>query len=334
MKPIRNDGRVWLRVAAITGLAVLLASALTVLGSRYTNIPIAITGAVVQQNDDPRKQAPIADVEVRVESGKAGPAATSNAAGYFRLVLPPELRNGETIALQFRRSGYEPFDLKTVAGDDLHVIHMEPLPENVQPPPNRPEVVIANTLVRYSTETRAEVNIGTAIKTFEVQNTGDIPCPSHSPCSPDGNWKAAIGSASLDAGPGNVFENARVSCIAGPCPFTRIESDGFSRGGRNISVSVRDWSDTTTFLLEAEVFGQQVSDIVRQSYPAILGRTFDFSLPASAEGPSLEAELSGDQITFPLGPIPNLSWAACIVTVAKDRSKSYRCELKPGFKFQ
>jgi hypothetical protein len=99
-------------------------------------------------------------------------------------------------------------------------------------------------------------------------------------------------------------------------------------------VSVRDWSDTTTFLLEAEVFGQQVSDIVRQAYPVIFGRTVDFSLPGSAEGPSLEAELSGVEITFPLGPEPNMSWAACTVIVGRDRSKSYQCELKPGFKFQ
>jgi hypothetical protein len=273
-------------------------------------------------------------VDVSIENGKAGPTSTSNSAGYFRLVLPPELRNGQMISLQFRRPGYQPFDLKTVAGDDLHIIHMAPLRENEQPPPNRPEIVVTNVLVRYSTETRAEVNVGAALKTFQVQNAGDTPCVPNGPCSPDGKWKAAIDSASLDAGPGNVFQNARVSCIAGPCPFTRIESDGFSHGGRNITVSVRDWSDTTTFLLEAEVFGQQVSDIVRQAYPVIFGRTVDFSLPGSAEGPSLEAELSGVEITFPLGPEPNMSWAACTVIVGRDRSKSYQCELKPGFKFQ
>jgi hypothetical protein len=85
--------------------------------------------------------------------------------------------------------------------------------------------------------------------------------------------------------------------------------------------------------LEAEVFGQQVSENVRQSYPVIFGRNFDFSLPAAAEGPSLEAELGGTPITFPLGPDPNLSWAACTVTTAKDHAKTYRCELKPGYKF-
>ena len=66
-------------------------------------------------------------------------------------------------------------------------------------------------------------------------------------------WKAAVGSISLDAGEGNEFRNARVSCIAGPCPFTKIESHNFSHDGRTLNVSALDWSDTATFLLEAEV---------------------------------------------------------------------------------
>ena len=211
---------------------------------------------------------------------------------------------------------------------------MVPLHTDAETTSNRPDILVTNLLVGYLTEISAEVNIGTGVKTFQVLNTGGTPCDSHSPCSPDGKWRAAISSASLDAGQGNVFEDARVSCIAGPCPFTKIESDGFSRGGRYIAVSIRNWSDTTTFLFEAEVFQQQVNDIVRQSYPVIFGRAFNFSLPATAEGPSLEAELGGMAITFPLGPDPNLSWAACTVIFGKARSKSYRCELKQGYKFQ
>ena len=91
------------------------------------------------------------------------------------------------------------------------------------------------------------------MKTFEVANTGNVECRGRKPCSPDGRWKAAAGAMSLDAGPGNEFRNPRVSCIAGPCPFTKIDSDGLANGGRVFNVAVRDWSDPATFLIEAEV---------------------------------------------------------------------------------
>lgn len=65
--------------------------------------------------------------------------------------------------------------------------------------------------------------------------------------------EGGVGSATLDAGAGNEFRNARASWIAGPCPFTRIEADHFSQGGQTITASARAWSDTTTFMLEAEV---------------------------------------------------------------------------------
>jgi hypothetical protein len=334
MEPIRSNGKVWLRVAVVTGCAVLLASILLVLGARYRNKPVEVTGAVVQQDEDPRKQSPITDAKVTAAGDSDDVSVNSNLLGLFKLSLPLGMRRGQIITLQFRHPKYQPLDLKTEIGDKLYVIHMVPLHTNAGTTSNHPDILVTNLLVRYSTETSAEVNIGTGIKTFQVENAGDITCGSYVPCSPDGKRKAAIGSASLDAGRGNVFEDARVSCIAGPCPFTKIEYDGFSRGGRYISVSIRDWSDTTTFLFEAEVFQQQVNVIVRQSYPVIFGRAFNFSLPATAEGPSLEAELGDMPITFPLGPDPNLSWAACTVIFGKARSKSYRCELKQGYKFQ
>ncbi len=131
-----------------------------------------------------------------------------------------------------------------------------------------------------------------------------------------------------------VNENARLSCIAGPCPFTKIVSDGFSRGGRNIAVTVLGWSDTTTFLFLVEVFRHQISDIVRESYPVIFGDSLNFTLPGSAEGSSLEAEIDGTNIVFPLRPSPTLSWADCKVRVGKDQSKIYRCELRPRYRFR
>ena len=92
-------------------------------------------------------------------------------------------------------------------------------------------------------------DVGT-LKTFHVVNSGNVRCNGRYPCSPDGEWQAAVGFSSLEAPRGDYFSNARVSCIAGPCPFTKIRYDGFSRGGPSVRVEVLDWSDTTTFLFE------------------------------------------------------------------------------------
>ena len=99
-----------------------------------------------------------------------------------------------------------------------------------------------------------------------------------------------------------MFRNMRASCIAGPCPFTRIDSSGFVHGGRNITVSATNWSDTATFLFEAEVFRTTISSSVRHSYPVIFGRTLNFTLPPTQEGVSIEADLNGAPMVFPLGP--------------------------------
>jgi hypothetical protein len=173
------------------------------------------------------------------------------------------------------------------------------------------------------------------VKTFQVVNKGDVPCDHQSPCSPDGRWKATVTSASLDAGADNVFENIRASCIAGPCPFTRIDSSGFIHGGRNIHVSATDWSDTATFLMEAEVLHTAISSNVRELYPVIFGRTLNFTLPPTEEGVSIQAEINGAPMVFPLGPDPYLSWATCTVRTGAEQEKTavYRCELKPGYRF-
>jgi hypothetical protein len=77
-----------------------------------------------------------------------------------------------------------------------------------------------------------------------------------------------------------------------------------------------------------------MGDVIRQSYPAIFGSTMSFTLPAGAEGPSIEAELNGNDIVFPLGPDLILSWANCTLKVSPDQGQLYRCELKAGYRFR
>jgi hypothetical protein len=296
--------------------------------------PIALRGAVIKQDYDPRKQSPIANVEVSSPDGSLVHDAKSDFSGSFRLTLRPDVKMGQSIRLAFRHPDFQPLDLKETLSDKLYVVRMMPLHGEVEAQLNEAEVVVGNVLVRYSTEATNTENIGSAVKTFQVLNSGNVPCFQHAPCSPDDKWKAEVASASLDAGEGNVFRDARVTCIAGPCPFTRVDTDDFSHGGRIIKVSVRDWSDTATFLFQAEVFRSQLDAIIRRSFPVIFGRAMNFTLPSMAEGPSIEAELNGVSIVFPLGPTPVLSWANCQVHAQKNQARDYRCELKAGYRFR
>ena len=295
--------------------------------------PLWLKGAIVVQNADPSKEVPIANVDITVNSGAGIVKAKSDSSGFFTLQLPISVRRGRMIALQAHHPDYKPLTLSDYVADKLYIVQMVPTVQSVSAPANRPTTTVANLRVRYSIKATTTVNIGSAVKTYEVQNKGNVPCKGQNPCSPDGLWKAAIGSISLDAGTGNEFRNARVSCIAGPCPFTRIERDGFTRGGENISASLRVWSDTATFLLEAEVFHPMATDIVHESHPVIFGRTLSFTLPASAEGVCLQADLAGETVIFPLGPALFLSWAKCDARTTGDQTKAYRCELKPEYQF-
>jgi hypothetical protein len=296
--------------------------------------PITLKGAVIRQDADINKEQPIAGVEIIAANGLSPRSCKSDSSGFFSLALAKGIRRRHPIILLFRQPEYQPLDLHELVSDKIYVVRMVPTPSPIQADPDHPEVLVANVRVRYTIKVTTATNIGTAVKTFQVANRGNVPCDGRPPCSPDGKWKAAVDSVSLDAGQENEFRNARASCIAGPCPFTKIEVDAFSRGGRKISVSARNWSDTAAFLLEAEVFHSMVSNSVRVSYPVIFGQALNFTLPPEAEGVSMEADISGTPIVFPLGPTLSLSWAKCNARVNPDRTRVYRCELNPGYRFR
>ncbi len=318
--------RVW-RVALV-GI-VLIAILVVLLWHRQQ--PLSLRGAVLVQDSDPRKQTPIANVEISADGDLSPRPVSSASSGLFVLPLWKRIRRGHPIVLHLRHPQYRPLDLDDFVHDGLYVLHLVPL-ANQATPQNQPLVRVTNVRVRFTVEAMTELNVGSAAKTFEIQNKGNVPCKGQNPCSPDGRWKAAQASGSLDAGPGRAFRDARVSCIAGPCPFTRIESDDFSKGGQTITVSARDWSDTATFLLEAEVSRLMVSATEHWSYPVIFGNGLSFTLPADAESVSMEADLDGETIIFPLGPSISLNWANCD-SETRDKAHVYRCALKPGYRF-
>ena len=295
---------------------------------------VTLRGAVIRRDADPNQQSPVAGVRVIAEYGSGTVTARSSVQGAFTLTLPAYAIQTTPITLRLRHEGYEPLDQLATLPTDLYIIRMTPLPSPALSPSGGPATKVASVSVRYTAKAPAIADVGTRVKTFEVLNRGNQPCKRPGVCSPDGRWKATAQTISLDAEQGNQFRNARLSCIAGPCPFTSIVRDNFSRGGRTINATVLNWSDTATFLFQAEVVHPMVSEMVRHTYPVIFDRTLNFSLPGSAEGICLEGEINGTRIIFPLGPALLLSWADCHQQPDQENNRLYRCELKPGYDFR
>ena len=324
------------------GLIVLIAAFVGGLGtlasvsvSRYYQLrPLYLRGAVIKQDDDPQKQSPIRDVKISADDNVAAGPAQSDFSGLFSIRLIRGVGPNRTITLRFRHPDYQPLDLTEPAEDRLAVVHLVPLEKSVDAHFGDSPKPVGSVVIRYSTVRTVQESFGAEAKTFQVQNRGNVPCEKRKPCSPDGKWKAAVASESMDAGESSEFRNARVSCIAGPCPFTKVDDDNFSHGGRKIMTTVRNWSDTTSFVFQAEIFHTQIDSVVRLAYPVILGTSLNFTLPPLAQGPSIEAEIDGENMVFPLGPNPALSWAECNISTDKNQSTFYRCDLKSNYQFQ
>ncbi len=318
--------------AALAGSAVLvfgLVAVGVIVALRVNPLPqAAVIGAVLTSDTDPTKQTPVAGVSISGKVGSAVVSAKSDAAGFFRLTLPLTLRLGRPIQLHFARTGYKPEEVSLVPSDILLVQRLQPVVKRTNA-----QHTIGNVRIRYTVKTSSFIDVGTIVRTFEVKNVANQPCRGQLPCSPNGQWKAATSDFRLDAHEDNRFRNPSVSCIAGPCPFTRIETEDLREEGRIFAVTALNWSDTATFLVEADVVHNQITDMVRESFPVQFGRSLTFSLPPTAGGPSIQAEVDGQDLVFPLGPDLVLSWADCSLKFDSDRSQSYNCELTPEYRF-
>ena len=321
-----------IRIVTAIGLGSVIA--ITIVKSGLFRLDRSLAGAVLTANADPKKQLPLPNVEITAAAGGTVVRTKSDASGFFQMKWRPPVWPGEQVTLRFRHPNHQPLEITRSFNDQLYIARMTSSAAVKDLHSHGEEISVGDIRVRYAVKTTTTINIGSSAKIFEVANTGNTPCAGRRPCSPDGKWKAASGSIALDAGDGQEFQNARVSCIAGPCPFTKIDSDGFSNGGRKIGATVRAWSDTVTFLVEAEVIHTMLTDSIRQAYPSIFGRGMSITLPPTGQGPSIEANVNGLQIVFPLGPELKLSWATCSLQVAANGTKLYSCELKPGYRFR
>lgn len=327
-----RDSKLAIWVAVVS--AVAIAGGLVVSSIRRSR-QVVFRGAVIRQDTDPSKQVPLADVQITAVTTGLTERTKSDQAGLFEFTFPSRFGGRQPVVLRFEHPGYQPLQLSDSGAAKLYVARM--IPEGTPadlPAPRTPQQVISNVRVRYISRSSNIANVGSEVKTFEVANTGNAPCEPNSLCSPDKKWKAASATVALDAGEGNQFRNVRVSCIAGPCPFTRVDRQTLSADGRHLTVSTINWSDTATYLVEAEVVHPSENDVVRESYPAIFGPSLSFTLPNSAEGLSIEADLNGQAIVFPMGPNLSLGWAQCSQAKINDQVTGYRCELQPGYRFQ
>ena len=322
------------RKLTIWAAAVLIVIACAALVIRRLNERgTSVEGVTLIHDADVKRQAPIPSVLITAIIGDKVVHGKSGADGGFLLTLPREVWRSGTVEIQFRHPGFQPLNVRPSLRDQILVIQMTPIESNTLVEASASQTTLKDVRVRYASKATTPVNVGSVVKTFEVVNAGDVACGHTAICSPNSKWKAADGGLTLDAGEGHEFQNVRTSCIAGPCPFTRIQSNQSSHG-RILKVAARDWSDTATFLVEAEVVQTMLTDLIRNAYPAIFGRELSFTLPPASQGPSIEADTNGTDVVYPLGPDLTLSWAACSLQIGADRTKLYRCELKSGYRFQ
>ena len=301
--------------------------------------PITLVGDVLKQDSDPARQTPLAGVLVTASAGTYTVSAKSGPTGLFSLTLNAGPQKGQSVILAFRHPDYKP--LHIVAdhpGNQLYIARMETLePQSPGTSANAANaaklVELSNIRVRYSMKQESTVDVGSLAKEFTAHNLGNVPCRGRLPCSPDGRWAATRTDLPLDAEDGNEFENVRVLCVAGPCAFTKVESVAPTTPKRSITVSVLNWSDNAVFLVEADVIRTMVTEAIQYAYPFIVGSTMNFALPSGSEGPSIEADIDGQYIVFPLGPLLILPWATCTVEVSQPSNSIFRCRLKPGYRF-
>ena len=147
-------------------LALIIVSAAVGLYFRRQHLrPLTLRGAVTVHDADPRKQLPIAGVEISLKDLAAAPTV-SDSSGFFRLTLPQGLRRGRPITFLLRHPGYQPLDLPEYTGDKLYVIRLIPLQKNTDSVPKQPTTTVSNVRVRYSTKAMRTINVGSAVQTF------------------------------------------------------------------------------------------------------------------------------------------------------------------------
>ena len=172
----RKPGR--LRIVIPVSLAIVCGLAATLILLRvYGRRPILLRGAVIRQEADPRKELPVADVAITAANRFGTVTTTSDASGAFTIQLPRLVLRGQAIMLRFQRRDYQDLVLQEFVGDKLYIAHMLPLAREANAAPaGQPERTVGHVRVRYSVKALTEANVGSAVKTFQIENVGNVPC--------------------------------------------------------------------------------------------------------------------------------------------------------------
>jgi len=285
---------------------------------------ITLTAAIMRSDVDSQKRHVIKGVDVYAspENSNTEEHKTTDINGLVEIPLPSDVTTNTLVGLRFHHPCYQEFDETIAPADKVpYTIYLwqvaAPVP-GVQC--DDPAIIGISLTFRETYLTRSV--------TFQVPNRGTVRC-RHQPCSPDGKWQANIVAASLDAGSGNTFApgHGRVACVSGPCPWTQIVSNGFSGGGPRLSVSIRNWSDTVTFVLTGELVGPPTNPVT------VSGNTFDFSVSRS-DLPNLQisAQTSTGQSLVNDIRVGSIPWATCQIT-EHPSAINYHCTLGPDYSF-
>jgi len=247
-----KQSKVTIWVAVIGSLGVVIAAAIALIPQLHQSVPpppppepMVIQGVVMRDEANPEKRFPISSVRVISTDGLASAPTTTGTDGLFKLTLKPEAKNGLSISLNFQHPDYQEKDVTQVIGESVpYIFYLWPSQYTRVEPAGQAWM---GRFLRVADPPEI------VSKTFQIRNRGSVRCNNRPPCSPDGKWKAAIETASIDAGPGKIFASGRAQCIAGPCPWTSVETKGFPQLGQpTLTVSVRNWSDTVTYRLSGE----------------------------------------------------------------------------------
>jgi hypothetical protein len=168
---------VWamIAVAAVVVIALFLRAHLR---SIPVHRSITIEGAVTQRDADTKKELPIAGVAVTASDGVKSAATQSEASGYYKLVLQRGVLSEKPVVVSFRHPSYEPLDLNVQTGrletpGKLYIASMVAVPAKTAAGPRRPGKVVSNIRVRYTTNSRTETNVGSAVR-FRENSGGKL----------------------------------------------------------------------------------------------------------------------------------------------------------------
>ena len=118
------------KIVLWAGVAVASAVLILLLTLSRKEKPVTLTGVVIRQDSDPRKQVPITGVEITAVNGKALRNGISDSLGLFHLRLRPGLKRDEPILLMFRHPDYKPLTLsQPFEKKMLYVFRMSPIAE-------------------------------------------------------------------------------------------------------------------------------------------------------------------------------------------------------------